>query len=59
MVAALIEFRNHSSIVYYASRNIPASLKHFTFVVFINRSLNSSQCNMDARPPAEHPERRA
>lgn len=43
----------------YASRNKPASLKHFTLVVLGKKSLNSSQCKMDAKPPAEHPERRA
>lgn len=45
--------------VFYTSRNNPASLKHFTLVVLGNNSLNSSQCSIDAKPPAEHPERRA
>lgn len=44
---------------FYTSRNNPASLKHFTLVVLGNNSLNSSQCSIDAKPPAEHPERRA
>lgn len=43
----------------YASRNKPASLRHFTLVVLGNKFLYSSQCKMAARPPAEHPERRA
>ena len=43
----------------YASRNIPASLKHFTFVERRNRSLKSSQCRVEANPPAEQPESRA
>lgn len=43
----------------YASRNNPASLRHFTLVVPGNEFRKSSQCKIDARPPAEHPERRA
>jgi len=43
----------------YASRKKPASLKHFTLEDSGNKLLNSSQCIMDARPPAEHPERSA
>lgn len=43
----------------YASRNNPASLRHFTLVLPGNKSWNSSQCKIEARPPAEHPERRA
>jgi hypothetical protein len=43
----------------YTSRNKPASLRHFTLVVLGNKSLNSSQCRIEARPPAEQPERRA
>lgn len=37
----------------------PASEKHLTFVVEGRRSRNLSQCNIDANPPAEQPERRA
>lgn len=44
---------------YYASRKKPASLRHLTRVVCGNKSLNSSQCSIEARPPAEHPDRRA
>lgn len=58
----LNEMQLHNSkekSVAYASRNTPASLKHLTIVDGGNKSLNSSQCNIDARPPAEHPERRA
>lgn len=43
----------------YASINIPASAKHLTLVLPGNKELNSSQCKIDARPPAEHPERSA
>lgn len=43
----------------YTSINNPASLKHFTLVLLGNRCRNSSQCKIEARPPAEHPERRA
>lgn len=43
----------------YASRKNPASLKHFTLVDVGNKVRNSSQCIIDARPPAEHPDKRA
>ena len=36
--------------------NLP---NQFTLVDLGNMLLDSSQCIMDARPPAEHPERRA
>lgn len=43
----------------YASMNIPASAKHLTLVFLENKPLNSSQCKIEARPPAEHPDRSA
>ena len=35
----------------------PASEMHFTLVVAGRRALNLSQCNIEANPPAEQPER--
>jgi hypothetical protein len=43
----------------YPSRKNPASKKHLTFDVARSKSQNLSQCSIAARPPAEHPERRA
>jgi len=46
-------------MMFYESRNNPASLRHFTLVVLGNNSRNSSQCIIVAKPPAEHPDKRA
>lgn len=35
----------------------PASAMHFTLVVAGRRARNLSQCNIEANPPAEQPER--
>lgn len=37
----------------------PASAKHFTLVPIGKRALKLSQCSIDVKPPAEHPDRTA
>lgn len=39
--------------------NKPASARHLTVVCGGNINLKLSQCKIDAKPPAEHPERSA